>query len=53
MYESLTRASCICANFNLLPHLNLWPERVELESAKPAMIIVAQGVERELMGKIK
>ena len=47
--ESFTRA----ADLNLLPHLDLRPERIELESARPAMVVIAQGVERELMRKIK
>ena len=43
----------ICADFDLLPHFDLWPEDVKLEPVKLAMAIVAKGVERELMGKIK
>jgi len=53
MYESFTCAGCICTDFNLLPHLDLCPKRVELESAKSAMVIITEGVKRELMGKIE
>ena len=53
MYESFACASCIRADLNLLPHLDLRPKHVKLELAKPAMVIIAEGVERELMGKIK
>lgn len=53
MYEGFACARGICADFDLLPHFDLWPKYVKLESAKSAMVIVAEGVERELMGKIE
>jgi len=44
VYEGFARASRICTNLDFFPHLDLGPERVELESAKSAMIIVTEGV---------
>jgi hypothetical protein len=53
MYERLARSSCIRTDLNLLPHVDLWPKCVELESAESAMVIIAESVESELMGKIE
>ncbi len=53
LYERLACSGYIRTDFNLLPHLDLWPECIELESAKSAMIIITEGVERELMGEIE
>ena len=53
MYKSFSCARGICADFDLLPHFDLRPKDVKLEPAKSAMVVVAEGVERELMGKIE
>jgi hypothetical protein len=53
MNESFTCAGSIPADFDLLLHLDLWPEHVELESVKTVMVIIAEGLERELMRKIE
>jgi hypothetical protein len=53
VYESFASASRICADFDFLPHFDLRPKAVKLESALSAMVIVAEGVERERMGKVK
>ena len=53
MYECFACARGIRADFNLLPHFDLRSKDIKLEPAKSAMVIVAEGVERELMGKIK
>jgi hypothetical protein len=53
VYKCFAGASYVRTDLNFLSHLDLWPERVEMEAAKSAVIIITKCVERKLMGKIK
>jgi hypothetical protein len=47
------KAPNLSVDFDLLRRVALRSKHVKLESAKPAMAIIVEGVERELMRTIK